>query len=94
MKLAGGLNNYQYVPNPTGWVDPLGLSSACPGPDCKLPTNSANATKLTNDSGKVRRNYRHGQSGSATESWRLSSRELCNRSPGAFCKRRWVVCRN
>jgi RHS repeat-associated protein len=26
--LAGGLNNYQYVPNPTGWVDPLGLVSA------------------------------------------------------------------
>jgi len=24
--LAGGLNNYQYVPNPTGWVDPLGLT--------------------------------------------------------------------
>ncbi|WP_233267136.1 RHS repeat domain-containing protein [Aeromonas veronii] len=23
--LAGGLNNYQYAPNPTGWVDPLGL---------------------------------------------------------------------
>ncbi|BBN65858.1 hypothetical protein KUIN1_50480 [Pseudomonas sp. KUIN-1] len=45
IKLVGGLNNYQYVPNPTGWVDPLGLSSACPGPDCKLPTNSANATK-------------------------------------------------
>ncbi|MDR6927579.1 RHS repeat-associated protein [Pseudomonas sp. BE134] len=31
IKLAGGLNNYQYVPNPTGWVDPLGLSSGCPG---------------------------------------------------------------
>jgi RHS repeat-associated protein len=45
IKLAGGLNNYQYVPNPTGWVDPLGLSSTCPGPDCKLPNNSANATK-------------------------------------------------
>ncbi|WP_421849472.1 RHS repeat domain-containing protein [Marinomonas sp.] len=32
--LAGGLNNYQYVPNPTGWVDPLGLSNKptnCPG---------------------------------------------------------------
>ena len=28
--MAGGLNSYQYVPNPTGWVDPLGLSS-CPG---------------------------------------------------------------
>ncbi|KXF82267.1 hypothetical protein ATN88_08790 [Enterovibrio coralii] len=25
--LAGGLNNYQYVPNPTGWVDPLGLAN-------------------------------------------------------------------
>jgi RHS repeat-associated protein len=30
IKLAGGLNNYQYVRNPTGWVDPLGLSE-CPG---------------------------------------------------------------
>ncbi|NAT38543.1 hypothetical protein CU661_15260 [Pseudomonas syringae pv. actinidifoliorum] len=30
IKLAGGLNNYQYVTNPTGWVDPLGLSE-CPG---------------------------------------------------------------
>ncbi|MFJ2487924.1 RHS repeat-associated core domain-containing protein, partial [Pseudomonas sp. NPDC087639] len=35
IKLAGGLNQYQYVPNPTGWVDPLGLSD-CPGGDgCK-----------------------------------------------------------
>lgn len=30
--LAGGLNNYQYVPNPTGWIDPLGL--ACTPGDC------------------------------------------------------------
>ncbi|HIF9369413.1 TPA: hypothetical protein ACX6RS_001477, partial [Photobacterium damselae] len=30
--LAGGLNNYQYVPNPINWVDPLGLS-ACPPDD-------------------------------------------------------------
>ncbi|MGF6489950.1 RHS repeat-associated core domain-containing protein [Pseudomonas frederiksbergensis] len=30
IKLAGGLNQYQYTPNPTGWVDPLGLSSNCP----------------------------------------------------------------
>nr|WP_261282402.1 RHS repeat-associated core domain-containing protein [Serratia fonticola] len=31
--LAGGLNQTQYVPNPTGWVDPLGLASVpggCP----------------------------------------------------------------
>nr|WP_258014175.1 polymorphic toxin type 47 domain-containing protein [Pseudomonas asplenii] len=35
IKLAGGLNSYQYVPNPTGWVDPSGLASGpvtCPQP--------------------------------------------------------------
>ncbi|WP_372240614.1 RHS repeat-associated core domain-containing protein [Pseudomonas sp. R4-34-07] len=32
VKLAGGINAYQYVPNPTGWVDPLGLNN-CPGGD-------------------------------------------------------------
>ncbi|MBK3493252.1 RHS repeat-associated core domain-containing protein, partial [Pseudomonas sp. MF2857] len=42
VKLAGGINGYQYVPNPTGWVDPLGLSANCPGsgkkkPICSLP---------------------------------------------------------
>ena len=31
VKLAGGINGYRYVPNPTGWVDPLGLSTECPG---------------------------------------------------------------
>ena len=37
-KLAGGLNGYQYTRNPTGWVDPLGLSD-CPGGDgCKKPS--------------------------------------------------------
>lgn len=48
IKLAGGLNSYQYVPNPTGWVDPLGLSS-CPGDEaCTVgegaldPTDEAN----------------------------------------------------
>ncbi|QXI61691.1 RHS domain-containing protein [Pseudomonas sp. OE 28.3] len=30
VKLAGGINAYRYVPNPTGWVDPLGLNT-CPG---------------------------------------------------------------
>lgn len=30
--LLGGVNNYQYVPNPTGWVDPLGLSCKEPKP--------------------------------------------------------------
>ncbi|PFG24460.1 RHS repeat-associated protein [Pseudomonas lurida] len=34
VKLAGGINAYLYVPNPTGWIDPLGLSCKignCPG---------------------------------------------------------------
>ncbi|MEZ1318436.1 RHS repeat-associated core domain-containing protein [Pseudomonas fluorescens] len=31
VKLAGGLNSYRYAVNPTGWVDPLGLSCECPG---------------------------------------------------------------
>ncbi|MFT0477077.1 RHS repeat-associated core domain-containing protein, partial [Pseudomonas antarctica] len=40
VKLAGGINAYQYVPNPTGWVDPLGLSN-CPGGDgCKPRTKA------------------------------------------------------
>ncbi|OZO02467.1 type IV secretion protein Rhs, partial [Pseudomonas sp. IB20] len=30
VKLAGGINAYQYAPNPTGWVDPTGLSANCP----------------------------------------------------------------
>jgi len=33
-KLAGGLNNYQYVPNATGWVDPLGLNTCLGGENC------------------------------------------------------------
>ncbi|MEI7079095.1 RHS repeat-associated core domain-containing protein, partial [Pectobacterium versatile] len=27
--LAGGINLYQYAPNPIGWVDPLGLTKEC-----------------------------------------------------------------
>ncbi|WP_315973426.1 RHS repeat-associated core domain-containing protein [Vibrio rhizosphaerae] len=42
--LAGGLNNYQYAPNPTGWIDPLGLVNElidCPGSaTAKLGKNS------------------------------------------------------
>jgi RHS repeat-associated protein len=38
IKLAGGLNNYQYVPNPTGWVDPLGLDNCPEGNGCKPPS--------------------------------------------------------
>ncbi|WP_448093526.1 RHS repeat-associated core domain-containing protein [Pseudomonas lini] len=44
IKLAGGLNQYQYTPNPTGWVDPLGLSGNCPPPnkpECSAPDGVA-----------------------------------------------------
>ncbi|MHC8372923.1 RHS repeat-associated core domain-containing protein [Pseudomonas sp. MDT1-85] len=46
IKLAGGLNQYQYMPNPTGWVDPLGLSGNCPPPNkpgCKAPDDASGA---------------------------------------------------
>ncbi|MFC6337891.1 RHS repeat-associated core domain-containing protein [Pseudomonas karstica] len=47
VKLAGGLNGYQYVPNPTGWVDPLGLNT-CPGGDgCKPATTGNNPVEKT-----------------------------------------------
>ena len=31
--LNGGLNLYQYAPNPIGWIDPLGLATRIPNPD-------------------------------------------------------------
>ncbi|MCS4251446.1 RHS repeat-associated core domain-containing protein [Pseudomonas sp. BIGb0164] len=46
VKLAGGINAYRYVPNPTGWVDPLGL--ACIPGDCPLRQGKA----LTRKHGK------------------------------------------
>ena len=36
--LLGGVNNYQYVPNPVQWVDPLGLSAK--PEDCPTVANS------------------------------------------------------
>ncbi|WP_191630160.1 RHS repeat domain-containing protein, partial [Pseudomonas fluorescens] len=46
VKLAGGLNQYRYALNPTGWVDPLGLSGNCPPPDklgCRAPDDASGA---------------------------------------------------
>ncbi|WP_415772931.1 RHS repeat-associated core domain-containing protein [Pseudomonas sp. LB3P38] len=46
IKLAGGPNQYQYTPNPTGWVDPLGLSGNCPSPNkpgCGAPDDTTGA---------------------------------------------------
>ncbi|WP_256576759.1 MULTISPECIES: RHS repeat-associated core domain-containing protein, partial [unclassified Pseudomonas] len=48
IKLAGGLNNYRYVHNPTGWVDPLGQSE-CPG-----GKNNASASSRPEEKAKVK----------------------------------------
>ncbi|MDP9448977.1 RNase A-like domain-containing protein, partial [Pseudomonas sp.] len=44
VKLAGGLNGYQYVPNPTGWVDQLGL--VCTPGQCPGSTNNTAVSKV------------------------------------------------
>ncbi|EJM86605.1 RHS repeat-associated core domain-containing protein [Pseudomonas sp. GM60] len=66
VKLAGGLNGYRYALNPTGWVDPLGLSGNCPRkdePGCGAPDDTAGARvdegeaalpKLTGDQRRAR----------------------------------------
>ncbi|WP_237882731.1 RHS repeat-associated core domain-containing protein [Pseudomonas sp. PGPR40] len=66
IKLAGGLNQYQYTQNPTGWVDPLGLSGNCPSPNkpgCGAPDDTTGAKvdegepalpKLTGDQRRAR----------------------------------------
>jgi RHS repeat-associated protein len=37
--LAGGINVYQYAPNPIGWIDPLGLAKRGPKTDGCGPHN-------------------------------------------------------
>lgn len=49
IKLAGGLNSYQYVTNPTGWVDPLGHSE-CPG----AGNGDSGSSKKPEDTTKVK----------------------------------------
>ncbi|MDD1789237.1 RHS repeat-associated core domain-containing protein [Burkholderia gladioli pv. gladioli] len=38
--LEGGINVYQYAPNPTGWIDPLGLAR-CPCDPCDKSRRSS-----------------------------------------------------
>ena len=52
--LMGGSNVFQYAPNPTGWIDPLGLAKSknpnncdCDEEDpCKAPVNSKSGTQF------------------------------------------------
>src|SRR5690606_34353035 len=44
--LAGGINNYQYVPNPIHWIDPLGLTAEKESPSRQAEAiGSANTFK-------------------------------------------------
>jgi len=51
--LVGGINLYQYAPNPISWIDPWGLSCG--------PTKAARPQKVVNDLKDFRsRNFRFG----------------------------------
>ena len=61
--LLGGSNVFQYAPNPTGWIDPLGLEFASPHIikiNNRRPINSAYAGKTYHLSGKLAGKYPHG----------------------------------
>jgi RHS repeat-associated protein len=52
--LLGGLNGYQYAPNSTAWVDPLGLEKKCPmHPKCDPCENLPQNIKDTFEGGKA-----------------------------------------
>ncbi|MDR8364395.1 RHS repeat-associated core domain-containing protein [Pseudomonas sp. JL3] len=77
-KLAGGLNQCQYTRNPTGWVDPLGLSD-CPGGDgCKKPSfgDEDPAVGARSDQGEPdlptpKQRNRYLYRGDSRESWEI-----------------------
>ncbi|MGY2366556.1 RHS repeat-associated core domain-containing protein, partial [Pseudomonas azotoformans] len=56
VKLAGGINTYQYVPNPTGWIDPLGL--ACVSGNCPQQRDKAVTKNHGQTPPEVSRSYR------------------------------------
>ncbi|WP_426135222.1 RHS repeat-associated core domain-containing protein [Pseudomonas sp. PWP3-1b2] len=88
VKLAGGINAYQYVPNPTGWVDPLGLN-ACPGGNgCKSDSTLREPTAGVNQGepvlpqlSRAQRQARINELGEANAHRRLTELEASN--PGA-----------
>ncbi|WP_068639417.1 RHS repeat-associated core domain-containing protein [Thauera butanivorans] len=44
--LAGGVNTYQYAPNPVTWIDPLGLNKGC---KCAAESNERAPWKVTKE---------------------------------------------
>ncbi|MCX2831879.1 RHS repeat domain-containing protein, partial [Microbulbifer thermotolerans] len=60
--LLGGINNYRYVPNPVGWVDPYGLTCkenkpdfyvGPSGPSSTLPSTAYRYDRYLNDDGTL-----------------------------------------
>jgi len=58
--LAGGINLYQYAPNPLGWVDPWGLCKQKPdfyvgpdGPGSTMPSTAYRYVRYLNDDGTL-----------------------------------------
>lgn len=52
--LLGGSNAYLYAPNPTGWIDPLGLCKQCGLPCSNGTDGEARAIENLRDSGKFK----------------------------------------
>ncbi|MFP3515126.1 RHS repeat-associated core domain-containing protein [Pseudomonas sp. SIMBA_077] len=72
IKLAGGLNSYQYVPNPTGWVDPLGLSCVPEGcPENKVAKTRASVESNVAQSANARKssNFNNPKDGLTAREW-------------------------
>jgi RHS repeat-associated protein len=62
IQLAGGVNLYQYAPNPTGWADPLGLAPNPPS-QVALPDGAgADAATMAASAGGPTGGSRVGQS--------------------------------
>ncbi|MCX2795834.1 EndoU domain-containing protein, partial [Microbulbifer thermotolerans] len=51
--LLGGINNYQYVPNPVGWVDPYGLTCKEETADSFVPNISGPKVDMHHIQGEV-----------------------------------------
>ncbi|MCG9780033.1 hypothetical protein IHC92_08090 [Photobacterium damselae subsp. damselae] len=88
MGLAGGLNNYQYVPNPVNWVDPLGLMSV-DGNGCQN-----NLSKRNNVTSRLPKNYGKWVEGDPGNGlWKSSIKEVnlvMNNEPIPFINSRPV----
>ncbi|MEF1207852.1 RHS repeat-associated core domain-containing protein [Photobacterium damselae] len=86
--LAGGLNNYQYVPNPVNWVDPLGLMSV-DGNGCQN-----NLSKRNNVTSRLPKNYGKWVEGDPGNGfWKSSIKEVnlvTNNEPIPFINSRPV----